>query len=61
MSNTALEGIDIPGFINGSKLKCYYRPLTLEALLTARQQEVETQLKAFKGRMTQLETNLRNA
>ena len=56
-----LEGIDIPGFINGSKLKRYYGPLTLEALLTARQREVEAKLKASEGRMARLETDLRNA
>ena len=32
-----LEGLDIPRFMNGSKLKRYYGPLTLEALLTVRQ------------------------
>ena len=56
-----LEGIDIPGFINGSKLKRYYGPLTLEALLITRQREVEAKLKASEGRMARLETDLRNA
>ena len=61
MSNTHTRRNRIPGFINGSKLKRYYGPLPLEALLTTRQREVEAKLKASEGRMARLETDLRNA
>mgnify|MGYP000011050061 CR=1 FL=1 len=55
-----LDGTDILGFINGSKLKHYYGPLTHKALLASWQRDVDAKLKAFKVRMARLETDLHN-
>ena len=57
ITKTGTCPIDIPGFINGSKIKRYYEPLTLKALLTTQQRK----FKACKGHMSWLKTDLHNA
>ena len=39
------NGINLPSFINGCKLKHYYGPLTLEVWLTSQHQDMEVKLK----------------